>query len=190
MSEIIEAYTDTEEWRPIADHPRYEVSNRGRIRSHVRRSPRILQPWLVKGYPMVGFQRIGGRRPCQLVHVLVAEAFIGPRPEGLQVRHLDGNRLNSDVANLAYGTPTENSEDTIAHGHHPGYEQTHCKSGHELSAANVRLVGGRRSRQYRVCRECERIKVRKWQAKHPDRVKANRRARTLRDRAIREATKA
>jgi hypothetical protein len=44
------------------------------------------------------------------VHQQVALAFIGPA-EGRQVRHLDGNRLNNKLENLAYGTPRENQND-------------------------------------------------------------------------------
>ena len=46
----------------------------------------------------------------------MAEAFIGPRPEGLYVLHGDGDPLNNYVGNLRYGTPSENNLDAIGHG--------------------------------------------------------------------------
>ena len=52
------------------------------------------------------------------VHQMVAEAFIGPKPLGLEVRHLDGNRLNNHSCNLAYGTRRQNMLDAMKHGTH------------------------------------------------------------------------
>ena len=40
----------------------------------------------------------------QYVHHVVAEAFLGPRPCGLVVRHMDGDRENNAASNLAYVT--------------------------------------------------------------------------------------
>jgi hypothetical protein len=43
-------------------------------------------------------------------------AFQGPCPNGLEVRHLDGNRTNPKLNNLKYGTRIENMQDAILHG--------------------------------------------------------------------------
>jgi hypothetical protein len=50
------------------------------------------------------------------VHTLVALAFIGPRPPGKQVRHLDGDCTNNYWKNLKYGTPQKNMDDRTKHG--------------------------------------------------------------------------
>lgn len=50
------------------------------------------------------------------VHVLVLEAFCGPRPAGQVGRHLDGKPLNCRLDNLAYGTYAENEADKARHG--------------------------------------------------------------------------
>lgn len=52
----------------------------------------------------------------KLIHVLVLEAFMGPCPEGMQCRHLDGNPANNHVSNLVWGTPQENQLDRKLHG--------------------------------------------------------------------------
>lgn len=52
----------------------------------------------------------------RLVHQLVAEAFIGPRPDGMEVAHGDGNTQNNTAANLRYATPAENTADKLRHG--------------------------------------------------------------------------
>lgn len=71
------------------------------------------------GYPQVNLYHVGedegGRVHCK-VHVIIAEAFLGKRPEGLLIRHLNGNPADNHIENLAYGTDAENCADTIFHG--------------------------------------------------------------------------
>lgn len=51
------------------------------------------------------------------LHSLMLSTFVGPRPSDKSVtRHLNGNRLDNRIENLAWGTPKENSEDSIRHG--------------------------------------------------------------------------
>lgn len=51
-----------------------------------------------------------------LVHQLIALTFLGPRPTGLDVRHLDGNIQNNAVANLCYGSRADNILDVYRVG--------------------------------------------------------------------------
>lgn len=110
------------EYLAIEGCPNYKVGMDGSVWSNNRRgrktgrfSNRWKKLWGGRnsaGYPGVV---ISGRGHC-LVHHLVAEAFIGPRPENLEIRHLDGNRQNNRVDNLAYGTKSENCADSAKHG--------------------------------------------------------------------------
>lgn len=50
------------------------------------------------------------------VHVLILVVFVGPRPRGLQARHLDGDHMNNRLSNLKWGTAGENWSDKILHG--------------------------------------------------------------------------
>jgi len=50
------------------------------------------------------------------VHVMVLEAFVGIRPVGFVCCHNDGNGLNNNLSNLRWGTPRENTHDSIKHG--------------------------------------------------------------------------
>ena len=52
------------------------------------------------------------------IHTLVAKVFIGERPDGLVIRHLDGNKYNNRVDNLSYGTVQQNHEDVVIHQTH------------------------------------------------------------------------
>lgn len=53
------------------------------------------------------------------VHHLILLTFHGPRPEGAECRHLDGNNQNNSASNLKWGTREENGEDQKLHGRMP-----------------------------------------------------------------------
>jgi len=61
-----------------------------------------------------------GKIQRRYVHQLVAEAFIGPRPKGCQVRHGSKGVLDNCVSNLCYGTPSEDGLDRRRDGTHGG----------------------------------------------------------------------
>lgn len=68
-----------------------------------------------QGYILATLCRAGKSR-LRRVHHLVLETFGGPRPPGLQTRHLDGNPANNSLSNLKWGTYQENSDDRKKHG--------------------------------------------------------------------------
>lgn len=144
--------TAVEEWRPVPGFPGYEVSSLGRVVSKRRRCPQILKPWLDShGYPRVGLRTDDGRA-LRSVHVVVATAFLGPRPDGCEVRHLDGSPLNNTPENLAWGTRSENERDKVRHGTHNCASKTHCPKGHAYDEANTSFT----PLGYRRCRACLR----------------------------------
>lgn len=91
---------------------------------------------------------------------MVAESWYGERPEGMQVRHLDGNALNNAPANLVWGTISENNLDRVVHGTHNEVRKTHCPAGHEYTDSNTyRSPGSPHKRKCRTCmkeREAQR----------------------------------
>ncbi len=99
----------SESWLAVVGCAGYAVSDAGRVYSF-RQSGRYLRP-VATGYPRVN---LGGR--TRLIHQLVLEAFVGPRPEGLVTRHLNGNPRDNRLANLRWGTHQENSADAMLHG--------------------------------------------------------------------------
>ena len=110
----------TEQWRPVVGFEgHYEVSDLGRVRrfAQCNNLGRIMKQNVGKVYP---YRRIclslNGHRYMKFVHVLVAEAFIGPRPPGMQVLHGPNGPSDNSVTNLSYGTPEENQADTERDG--------------------------------------------------------------------------
>jgi hypothetical protein len=114
------------QYRDIDGFPGYRVGDDGSVWSHWKRGrwKRLSQSWRRlrtpcddHGYPQVNLYRpgVGSRRHFK-VHELVLLAFVGGKPKGLCTRHLNGDRTDNRVSNLAYGTYSENSADTEAHG--------------------------------------------------------------------------
>lgn len=104
--------------RDIPGFPEYQADSDGEIWS-VRNhnglgSFRICKQFNGKYYRVNLYQ--SGLRYRRDVHVLIATAFHGKKPDGAICRHLDGNRNNNRPENLRWGTYKENVHDRIAHG--------------------------------------------------------------------------
>lgn len=106
-----------ERWRPVVGFEgRYEVSDLGAVHSiRAGRAMRCFVRDSKKGYVSVALS-LEGRVRTAFVHTLVLEAFIGPRPTGHQAAHLDGDRANNALTNLAWKTQSENEADKLRHG--------------------------------------------------------------------------
>ncbi len=111
---------DGEEWRSIAACPAYEVSSLGRVRrataSRGTRKGMLIRAQQMKNGYLIVHLRHGHVELTKTVHRLVAEAFIGPVPAGLDVCHKDGTRTNNEAANLRFDTRTGNMADAVLHG--------------------------------------------------------------------------
>lgn len=68
------------------------------------------------GYLYVDLFRRRGTPERWLIHHLVLEAFVATRPEGMFGRHLDDDRLNNVLGNLAWGTRQDNLDDACRNG--------------------------------------------------------------------------
>lgn len=159
------SFDDLEAWKPVLGYEGlYEISNLGRTQSFHGRQPRILRPAIAGkgGYPMVNLARNGVNK-SRTVHSLVAEAFIGPRPDGMEVRHKDGQPTNCRASNLTYGTSGDNNLDQVEHGTHNNASKDVCKNGHDYTEENTyyyhRADG---SIKQRACKICRRDWNRKW----------------------------
>ena len=116
----------SERWLPVVGYEgRYEISDLGRLRSLGAQSEwsrwKYYKGGIVKGVRnRKGYRqyclRLNGSEKSILAHVLVAAAFIGPRPHGMAVCHNDGNGENNSPHNLRYDTPKSNQADRIKHG--------------------------------------------------------------------------
>lgn len=133
---------DHEVWKSIPGHKGYEVSNLGRVRSLDRwvtyksgnrvikyyRNGKILRQmsgggrW-VKGVSLRQYKlwngykttHLGGSHPNKYIHHLVAMAFLGPTPSGMEVCHNNGRKTDNRLENLRFDTQWHNVFDTVKH---------------------------------------------------------------------------
>lgn len=116
-----------ERWKDVPDHPGYQVSDLGAVRtidrmvtgkdgrSELHRG-KVLKPQVLRtGYHEI-YLSDGGRRKHRTIHSLVAEVFLGKRPEGCDVMHLNGNRSDNRASNLSYGSRSDNLRGCYAYG--------------------------------------------------------------------------
>ena len=106
----------------------FSVSNEGRVRQNhyeyislqgrkIVKEEKIIKPiiWQSK-YLRVDISNRRKNKPFRkavYVHKLVAEYFIGPRPEGYEIDHIDGNYLNNRADNLRYVTRQQNMNNPV-----------------------------------------------------------------------------
>ena len=108
----------------IVPHPDlvgYGASPDGRVWTRHRRGPgtelstswQVLQPYTTNN----GYLRVSlvGRRK-RSVHRFVLECFVGPCPDGMEGRHLDGDRTNNAISNLEWSDHKTNLQDRHRHG--------------------------------------------------------------------------
>jgi len=112
-----------EEWKDAVGYEGvYQVSNMGKVRSVNRkdacghqRKGRVLRPSRDSdGYPVIVLRK-NNKRISNRVHHLILEAFVGPRPEGMECCHIDGTKRNVST-NLEWNTHSKNILDCTKHG--------------------------------------------------------------------------
>lgn len=151
-----------EQWRDVIGYEGlYQVSSLGRVRSVARTVSRngtrgdltinemIRKAYITpKGYVRVQLSK-GGKPGNHLVHVLVAEAFIGPRPSAAQeVNHGDGIKSNNRVRNLEWMTPSENQ----LHAYENGLKQPNVKYAYTCEELDLVTIGGEK-----MVAECHKL---------------------------------
>lgn len=124
-----------EEWRPVLGYEGlYEVSSLGRVKSlgrtmqysRIRKGVnefvtrtirgRIMSPGLSHGYRQVSLFSSEGARSGRWVHVLVCEAFHGPRPGNAEASHLNGVSSDNRAENLCWESASANQLRKREHG--------------------------------------------------------------------------
>lgn len=94
---------------------RYEVSNLGRVRTLPYIDGRgFNRPLRILKYSDAQISLMG---KCYPVAALILRAFIGLPPEGKYLaRHLDDDRNNNNLNNLAWGNDQDNHNDAVRNG--------------------------------------------------------------------------
>lgn len=153
-----------EHWRPVVGWEGfYEVSDRGRVRTVSRlvqcrygKTRRVkarirVQSRLNEGYMTIKLT-CPQKKTTVTVHSLVLSAFVGPRPEGMECCHGDGDKTNNALSNLRWDTKKANELDAVRIGKRPDPDRTHCSAGHELTPDNLYFIRARPT--LKQCRKC------------------------------------
>mgnify|MGYP003949805363 CR=1 FL=1 len=101
-------------WKRVVGNPNFSVSNKGRVLSHSKVSRRKSHGGKTAGFAEVqlllkpiptshGYLRVAvTHSKKRFVHDLVTRAFLGLRPEGYQVNHINGKKTDNRLENLLY----------------------------------------------------------------------------------------
>jgi hypothetical protein len=146
-------------WKPVLGYEgRYEVSEKG-VRSA---KTGVLMSLVRRGgsegrrYLSCGLRDGRGDSRQHSYHVLLAEAFLGPRPEGAFVLHRDDDPDNNTLNNLYYGSPSQNVHDQVRNGQHRQTQKTACPRGHQFAEGNLVAWAARKGQ--RLCLACRDAK--------------------------------
>jgi hypothetical protein len=159
-----------EEWRAVDwTAGDYQVSNTGRCRSvdraftnvrgrQVRCRGRVRKAGLKAGNRYVHVNTtVRGIERTLVLHVEVARAFHGERPEGLLACHTDDDPLHNAAINLRWADRSANAQDAIRNGRNPQTRKERCPLEHLLAEPN--LVAAQLRSRHRSCISCSRARA-------------------------------
>lgn len=137
-----------EEFRAHPHHPGYYLSDGGQALTTWPKHPRGNDTEIIARadvavrrlyeHDVNGYRQVAVRgRSKVAVHTLILETFVGPRPEGMEACHFDGDRANNRLANLRWDTPAGNAADKGRHGTDTRGE---TNGGAKLTPDSIRLA--------------------------------------------------
>lgn len=119
----------TEIWKDVLNYEdQYQVSNLGRIRSKDRlvntkgNATRLVRGAVKKlcisrtGYMITSLCKPDTPQWTITVHQIVAQAFIPNFVKGMELNHIDGNKLNNEASNLEISNPSHNQFHAVRTG--------------------------------------------------------------------------
>jgi DNA-binding CsgD family transcriptional regulator len=138
--------TSTVRYVVLPEFPDYRIGDDGSVYRRWDYGPGIGFQWRRlggtknhSGGRVVFLTRADGTGATRPIHRLVLEAFVGPRPEGTECCHNDGNPANNRLENLRWDTHRANMQDTIKHGTRAPVFGTHSANA-RLDEARVATI--------------------------------------------------
>lgn len=131
-------------WKEIdfgtdSPHPKYEISNYGRIKSYAVDSEKgvIIKGSVVQGYNTINIRLPDKRLINRYVHKLVAQAFLQfKKPDHEYVIHRDYDKSNNYVHNLQWVTKLELYE----HNNNNPAVKKKRTTGYKLTETKVKVI--------------------------------------------------
>lgn len=94
-----------------------------------------------------GYLRVSINKRLTVVHSIIAEAFIGPRPSDKEVNHKDGNKQNNSWQNLEYVSRSEN----MKHAHDTGLRVNRGREAHHMAVLSDQQVLALKAEYLSIC---------------------------------------
>jgi hypothetical protein len=165
-----------EQWRDVLGFKGlYIVSNYGRVHSlphttlnilgYYQSFPGKMMTPVLKddGKHLLVMLTKSGKHYKKFIHVLVATAFIGPCPPGMECCHNDGDGFNNWAGNLRWDTRSNNNYDRGRHGTDWARNKIECPRNHLLQLPNLVRSTWEKHRR-RDCLACARARGNKQTA--------------------------
>lgn len=96
-------------WKQITGYPKYKVSNMGNVLGAFGRA---LTPYDRKGN---GYMSVWICSRNFTIHSLVMQEFVGIRPDGMVINHINGIKWDNRLENLEYCTQSHNIQQDFVH---------------------------------------------------------------------------
>lgn len=147
------------EYADVLGFPGYRVGTDGSVWSSRRRAVAGATVWIkMAPHPrrddrLRVYLRRDGRRFLRAVHRLVLESFVGPRPDGKECCHNNGDHRDNRLLNLRWDTPAANALDKIRHGTTARGEENYGAKFSDDLVANIRAMVRAGARQCDLARQ-------------------------------------
>lgn len=126
--------------KQIPGFPNYMVTMDGRVWSKRRKCTK--GGWLKLNIDTHGYLRVElGRGHKWCIHHIVLKTYVGPCPDGMECRHLNGNQTDNRLVNLCWGSRSDNAKDAVRHGTSAGLKVYGENNGQsKLIEEQVRVI--------------------------------------------------
>ncbi|GEJ46026.1 NUMOD4 domain-containing protein [Chryseobacterium sp. ON_d1] len=109
-----------EEWKELKNYPdRYMVSNYGRVKSIIKKSPVILKKAYLNNRFHVVLTDKRGRQKIELCGRLLASEFIRPPEENEVIKYKNGDKKLDLLSNIEWTTKKESAIAAVSRGCYP-----------------------------------------------------------------------
>lgn len=105
-------------WADIPEFPDYQVTRFGLVRKKKYVLNGLSRLVLSQTVDPAGYVGVKLKHESKVwkrvkVHVIVLRVFVGPRPDGLVINHIDGDKTNNSLENLEYCTQLANERHSL-----------------------------------------------------------------------------